>query len=208
LRRGWSVKAIQLTVPLHRAGLQWCRCSIQTSGEKSQRNFACLASPLAALRQRILAMDPELAIADVSYMDDRLRQSLWRQRFTSMVMAAFGFASLCIAVLGVFGVMSYLIARRSHEIGVRMALGATSNDILKMVLRQSGVLVVAGALSGLTGAFLVTRLLRGLLFGVEPTDPLTFGAVAGVLVLAALAASLAPARRASVTDPIRVLRMG
>jgi len=167
-----------------------------------------LASPLAALRQRILAMDPELAVADVSYMDDRLRQSLWRQRFTSMVMAAFGFASLCIAVLGVFGVMSYLIARRSHEIGVRMALGATSNDILKMVLRQSGVLVAAGALSGLTGAFLVTRLLRGLLFGVEPTDPLTFGAVAGVLVLAALAASLAPARRASVMDPIRVLRMG
>ncbi len=104
--------------------------------------------------------------------------------------------------------MSYLIARRSHEIGVRMALGATSNDILKMVLRQSGVLVVAGALSGLTGAFLVTRLLRGLLFGVEPTDPRTFGAVAGVLVLAALAASLAPARRASVMDPIRVLRMG
>ena len=167
-----------------------------------------LVSPLKAIRERIIAIDHDLAIADVSYMDERVRESLWRQRFTSMVVAAFGLAALGIAILGIFGVTSYLITLRSHELGVRMALGATSSDILSMVLRQSAVLVAIGTLVGLAGAFGLTRVLQGLLFGVEPTDPLTFALVAGVLVATAMAASLGPARKAASTDPIKTLRFG
>jgi putative ABC transport system permease protein len=167
-----------------------------------------LVSPLKAIRERIIAIDHDLAIADVSYMDERVRESLWRQRFTSMVVAAFGLAALGVAILGIFGVTSYLITLRSHELGVRMALGATSSDILSMVLRQSAVLVAIGTLVGLAGAFGLTRALQGLLFGVEPTDPLTFALVAGVLVATAMAASLGPARKAASTDPIKTLRFG
>jgi ABC-type antimicrobial peptide transport system permease subunit len=141
-------------------------------------------------------------------MDERLRASLWRQRFTSMVVAAFGLAALGVAILGVFGVTSYLIALRSHEVGVRMALGATSSDVLRMVLGQSAALVAIGTLLGLAGAFALTRVLQGLLFGVEPTDPLTFALVAGVLVVSAISASLAPARKAAHMDPIKVLWIG
>lgn len=167
-----------------------------------------LMSPLETVRQRIIGIDHDLAIADVSYMDERVRASLWRQRFTGMVVAAFGLAALGVAILGVFGVTSYLIALRSHEVGIRMALGATSTNILRMVLGQSAVLVAIGTLVGLAGAFGLTRVLQGLLFGVEPTDPLTFTLVAGVLVVTAMAASLAPARKAARMDPIKTLRLG
>jgi predicted permease len=166
-----------------------------------------LTSPLNSVRQRIIGIDHDLAIADVSYMDERLRASLWRQRFTSTVVTAFGVAALGVAILGVFGVTSYLIALRSHEVGVRMALGATSSDILRMVLGQSAVLVAIGTLVGLAGAFGFTRVLQGLLFGVEPTDPWTFALVAGVLVVTAMAVSLGPARKAARVDPIKTLRV-
>jgi putative ABC transport system permease protein len=166
-----------------------------------------LMSPLQTVRQRIVGIDHDLAIADISYMDERLRESLWRQRFTSTVVAAFGLAALGVAILGVFGVTSYLIALRSHEVGIRMALGATSGDILSMVLGQSAVLVALGAFVGLAGAFGLSRVLEGLLFGVKPTDPLTLALVAGVLVVTAMAASLAPARKAARMDAIKTLRV-
>jgi ABC-type antimicrobial peptide transport system permease subunit len=131
---------------------------------------------------------------------------LWRQRFSASVLGAFSLAALGIAILGVFGVTSYLVALRSHEIGVRMAIGARPADILKMVLGQSFVLVVMGSVIGLLGAFALTRVLQGLLFGVNPTDASTFAMVAGVLAVSSLVACLAPARRASKVDPIVALR--
>jgi ABC-type antimicrobial peptide transport system permease subunit len=121
-------------------------------------------------------------------------------------LGAFSLAALGIAVLGVFGVTSYLVALRSREIGVRMAVGARPADILKMVLGQSFVLVAIGILAGLLGAFALTRVLEGLLFGVKPTDPFTFAMVAGALAISSLVACLAPARRASKVDPIVALR--
>lgn len=164
------------------------------------------SSVLAALGQKIHGVDAELAITDASSMDQRLGDSLWRQRLSSRVLAAFSLAALGIAVLGVFGVTSYLVALRSHEIGVRMAIGAGPRDILKMVLGQSVVLVAIGTVIGLLGALGLTRILQGLLFGIEPTDSFTFAMAAGVLAVSGLAACLGPARRASKVDPIVALR--
>lgn len=161
---------------------------------------------LAAVRQRIHSVDAELATSDVKFMEERLRDSLWRPRFSARVLGAFGLAALGIAVLGVFGVTSYLVARRSHEIGVRMAVGASRANILKMVLGQGLLQVAIGITVGLAGAFALTRVLEGLLFGVKPDDPLTFGIMAGILVSAAAMACLVPAWRAAKVDPVVALR--
>ena len=161
---------------------------------------------LAAVRQRIQGIDPELATADVSLMTERVRDSLWRQRLSSSVLGAFSLAALGIAVLGVFGVTSYLVALRSREIGIRMAIGAKPADIWKMVVRQNLVLVAIGIFCGLAGAIALTRLLQGLLFGVQPGDPLTLAVVTAALTLAVLTASLIPARRAANIDPLVALR--
>ncbi len=140
-------------------------------------------------------------------MQQRLSDSLWRQRFSSSVLGAFSVAALAIAVLGLLGVTSYLVALHSHEIGVRMAVGARPADILRIVLRQSLVLVAIGIAIGLLASFGLTRLLQGLLFGIAPTDSLTFAVVVGILLLSALAACLLPARRAANVDPVVALRM-
>lgn len=161
---------------------------------------------LSEIRRRIQSIDPELATADITSMAGRLRDSLWRQRLSSSVLGAFSLAALAIAVLGVFGVTSYLVALRSHEIGVRMAIGAKPVDIWKMVLRQNLLLVVIGIVFGLAGSLALTRLLQGLLFAVRPNDPLTLTVVTVALALAAVAASLVPARRAAKVDPLAALR--
>jgi putative ABC transport system permease protein len=164
------------------------------------------ASVLTGIGQKIHGIDAELAIADVSSMDELLSESLWRQRFSANVLGAFSLSALGIAMLGVFGVTSYLVALRSHEIGVRMAIGARPGDILKMVLEEIFVLVAIGAAVGLSGAFALTRVLQGLLFGVNPTDSSTFEMVAGVLAICSMVACLVPARRAAKVDPLVVLR--
>ena len=139
-------------------------------------------------------------------MEERVRDSLWRQRLSADVLGIFSLATLGIAILGVFGVTSYLITLRSHEIGVRMAIGARPSDILRMVLLQNLALVAIGTVAGLLGAWGLTRILQGLLFGVNATDSLTFAMVAGVLVIAAMSACLIPAYRAAKVDPIVALR--
>jgi putative ABC transport system permease protein len=163
-------------------------------------------STLSAVRQRIQGIDPELATADVSLMTERLRDSLWRQRLSSSVVGMFSLAALGTAVLGVFGVTSYLVALRSREIGIRLAIGANPRDIWRMVVGQNMVLVAIGIAFGLAGAVVLTRLLQGLLFDVRPSDPFTLAMVAGALALAALTASLIPARRAASVDPMVALR--
>jgi ABC-type antimicrobial peptide transport system permease subunit len=185
----------------------------QSVSEDIWRNLFLIANTgtdpnnaVAALGQKIHGVDKELAVTDVSSMDQLLRDSLWQQRFSANILGAFSLAALGIAVLGVFGVTSYLVALRSHEIGVRMALGARPADILKMVLGQSFVLVAVGTVAGLLGAFALTRVLEGLLFGIKPTDASTFGMMAAVLALSSLAACLGPAHRAAKVDPIVALR--
>jgi len=191
----------------------WVPMTQQSVSEDIWRNLFLIANTgtdpnnaVAAIGQKIHGVDKELAITDVSSMDQLLRDSLWQQRFSANILGAFSLAALGIAVLGVFGVTSYLVALRSHEIGVRMALGARPADILKMVLGQSFVLVAVGTVAGLLGAFALTRVLQGLLFGIKPTDASTFGMMAAVLAISSLVACLGPARRAARVDPIVALR--
>ena len=191
----------------------WVPMTQQSVSEDIWRNLFLIANTgtdpnnaVAAIGQKIHAVDKELAITDVSSMDQLLRDSLWQQRFSANILGAFSLAALGIAVLGVFGVTSYLVALRSHEIGVRMALGARPADILKMVFGQSLVLVAIGTAAGLLGAFALTRVLQGLLFGIKPTDASTFAMMAAVLAFSSLVACLGPARRAAKVDPIVALR--
>ena len=192
----------------------WVPIAQQNVSEDIWRNLFLVAdtgidpmNALASVSQMIRGIDPQLAIADVSSMEQRLRDSLWRQRFSSSVLGAFGLAALGIAVLGVFGVTSYLVALRSHEIGVRMAVGARPVDILRMVLRQSFVLVAIGIGIGLLASIGLTRVLQGLLFGIKATDSLTFAVVVAILMISALVACLLPAERAANADPTVALRM-
>jgi ABC-type antimicrobial peptide transport system permease subunit len=165
------------------------------------------AAILPAIRERVKSINPDLATADVSGLSDRVRDSLWRQRLSTGVLGSFSVAALGIVVLGVFGVTSYLVALRSREIGIRIAVGAKPADIRRMVIGRCLLQVILGLAIGLAGALALTRLLRGLLFGVRPDDPLTFSFIAGTLILAAFAAALIPARRASRSDPLAALRM-
>jgi predicted permease len=191
----------------------WSPMTQQTGSEDIWRNLYLVADAATApgailpvLQQRIREIDPELAIADISPMTERVSDSLWRQRLSSNILGAFSLASLFIAILGVYGVTSYLVALRSREIGIRMALGAEPRDVWRMIVRQNFTLVAFGIAFGLGGAIALTRLLQGLLFGVRAGDPLTLGVVAGALGLAALAASIVPARRAANVDPLIALR--
>jgi len=158
------------------------------------------------LRKHIKGIDPDLATADISWMTERVSDSLWRQRLSSGILGASSLAALGIALLGVFGVTSYVVARRSREIGIRMAMGASMEDIWKMVLAHNFVQVIIGLAVGIAGSIALTRVLQGLLLGVRPGDPLTFAAVAGALALAALVASFVPAHRAARIDPVLALR--
>ena len=192
----------------------WVPIAQQSVSEDIWRNLFLVANTgvdpmnaLASVSQMIRGIDPQLAIADVSSMEQRLRDSLWRQRFGSSVLGAFSLAALGIAVLGVFGVTSYLVALRSHEFGVRLAVGARPVDILRMVLRQSFVLVAIGIGIGLLASIGLTRVLQGLLFGIKATDSLTFAVVVAILLISALVACLLPAERAAHADPIVALRM-
>jgi putative ABC transport system permease protein len=165
--------------------------------------------PLAALAQvraEFRSINPSMPLASTTTLDSLLDDSLRERRFHLALLGAFAVVALLLAALGVYGVMSHATSERTHEIGVRMALGARGADVLRMVMRQGAILAVAGAVAGLLGAAAVTRLLRGMLYGVTPLDPLAYLS-AGVLLLgAATLACYLPARRAARLDPVRALR--
>src|SRR5205085_12248220 len=121
--------------------------------------------------------------------------------FQARLLAAFSALALLLAVVGIYGVLSYGVAQRMHEIGIRVALGAVAGDVMRMVLEQTAALTLPGVVLGAFASLAATRVLAKLLFGVSPTDPVTFAAVAVLLVIAALLASLVPARRSSHVDP-------
>jgi ABC-type antimicrobial peptide transport system permease subunit len=160
-----------------------------------------------AIRQRIAQIDPQLALTDVLTMEERLGSSLWRQRFMSIAVSALGICAAAIAMLGVFGISSYLVTQRTQEIGVRLALGARSSDIFRMVMSQSFSLVLNGIAIGTLGALGLARLISGLLFGVPAADPLTFVAAPLLLGLLALLAAYLPARRAAGVDPLVAFKL-
>ena len=159
----------------------------------------------AAIRERIQAVDREVPTT-IKTFDSVVLASVADRRFTMVVLSAFGLFALFLAAVGIYGVLAYSVNRRTREIGVRMALGAARGRVLRMILRDAMRAVVPGIGVGIAGALMLTRLMSGLLYGIAPTDPLTFVAVIAVLVVVTLAASLVPARRATRVDPMEAIR--
>jgi putative ABC transport system permease protein len=139
-------------------------------------------------------------------MNERLSDVVAEPRFQTLLLGLFGLLALVLVIAGVYGVVSYSVAQRAQEIGVRMALGAGARDVLRLVIGQGMKLVLAGMAIGLAGALALTRLMKTLLFGVSAYDPLTFGSIALLLALVALLACWIPARRATRVNPIIALR--
>jgi putative ABC transport system permease protein len=164
-------------------------------------------SKLSALaRQQIQAVDQDVPVASVCTMDEYLGGATAMRRFQTGLLGSFAGLAVLLAMVGIYSVVAYSVAQRTHELGVRMALGAQQADVLKLVLGQGMALTLLGVATGLAGAAALTRLLSGLLHGVRPGDPATFLGVPLVFGAVALAASYIPARRATRVDPITALR--
>jgi len=161
---------------------------------------------VAAVRDAIRAIDPQQPLSDITTMKEHLAEVLVRERFSAILMGSLAAIGLLLAAIGLYGVMAYSVTQRTGEIGVRMALGARTRDILRLVLGHGFVLVSTGLAIGLFLALASTRALAGTLYGISPTDPFTFTVAALFLILVALLACLIPARRASLVNPIEALR--
>ena len=164
------------------------------------------ASLAAAVRTAVWEIDKDQPISNIKTMEEILGDSIARQRFSMLLLGIFAGVALLLAAVGIYGVMSYSVAQRTHEIGIRMALGAQTGAVLKLAVGYGLKLVVAGVLIGLVAAFALTRLMATLLFGVTPTDPATFALISLLLVGVAAVASYIPARRATKVDPLVALR--
>jgi putative ABC transport system permease protein len=165
------------------------------------------ASALAgAMRKAVAKVDANVPVSEVATMDDVVKDATAGTRFNLLLLGSFAGVALALAAVGIYSVISYGVSRRTHEIGIRMALGASRVELLSMVVRQGMVVALAGAGAGLLGALALTGWIGSLLYGVAATDPLTFGVVSGLLILVAVLASYLPARRASKIDPLTALR--
>jgi ABC-type antimicrobial peptide transport system permease subunit len=145
-------------------------------------------------------------VYSIQAMDKIIADSLARQRFSMILLGIFAALALALSCLGIYGVISYLVGQRTNEIGIRMALGAQRNDVLRLILGRGAKLILIGVIAGMAASLALTRLMAGLLFAVSAYDPVTFLGVACLLVLVALVASYIPARRGMRVDPIVALR--
>ena len=160
----------------------------------------------AGLRRAVASVDPNEPVSGIRTMDDVVRKLVVPRQFKLALLGSFALLALALGAVGLYGVISYAVTERTHEIGIRMALGAERNDVLRLVIGQGFKLTLMGVGLGIAGALALTRFLSSLLYGVKPTDPLTFGAVSLILVAVALLASYLPARRAARVDPMVALR--
>jgi len=159
-----------------------------------------------AIRREVWALDRNIPVTDVQTMEQILETVTVQQRFNTTLLGIFATAALVLAAVGIYGVLSYSVTQRTHEIGIRMALGAQTRDVLRLVIVQGMKLALAGVVIGLGGAFVLTRLMEKLLFGVGTSDPATFAAVGLLIPIVALLACYLPARRATQVDPLTSLR--
>lgn len=191
----------------------WVPLSQQSVGEDVFRRLSVVVrsnieptSQIAAIRSQIRQIDKDLALTSVQTLDALMQNTIWRQRLAASTLAALGLAGLLVASLGVFAVVSFLVGRRTHEIGVRMALGCGPHEIVRLVISENVRTIIAGIAAGLLLAAALSRYLASLLYGVESTDLRTFAASAFTLAVTALLACYFPARRASRVDPLTALR--
>jgi predicted permease len=161
---------------------------------------------LPTIRRQVTQLDPSLPIAQVRLMEDVIAAASARPRFLTVLLSMFSFVALALAAMGIYGVMSFIVARRTQEFGIRMAIGARPVDVLNLVFKQGLQIGIVGVAFGLGGAFVLTRFIRQLLFGVAAFDPITFAATAALLLLVIASACYFPARRATHVDPIVALR--
>jgi len=183
--------------------------ALQIPGNSIGITMRTTGDPLAmvnAARLEVSTLDPNLPLARIATMEQRLADSVARQRFSIQLMGAFAAIAAILAAIGIYGVLAYLVDQRRREIGIRMALGAGTGNVLKLVLGQGTLPVAIGLVGGIAGAFALTRLLKSLLYEVSATDPLVFAGVSGGLIAVALIAMSVPARRATRVDPLEALR--
>jgi predicted permease len=188
---------------------QW---HIATGGNLIRGGFVVVRTtgdPMAvasSVRGAIRGLDATLPVANIRPMSEVLATSLATPRLTGFLLGTFAAIALTLAAVGIYGVLSYLVARRTHEIGIRLAVGADRGQVMMLILKQGVTLAGAGIVAGLGAAFLLTRVMQSLLYQVTPTDPLTFALVSGALIVVALIASAVPAFRATRVSPLIALR--
>ena len=193
-----STPMMEAYVPRPQTDIGWGFLAVRSSGPP--------ATVTGAIREVIAGVDPAVPIFEMKTMEQYIADSVSERRFALLLISSFAGVALLLAALGLYGVLAYAVSRRTQEIGIRVALGAMRRDILRLVFAQASKMVVVGLVAGIAAALAVARVLASQLFGVGPSDPLTFGVVVLTLVLVAAAACYIPARRAMRVDPLTALR--
>jgi putative ABC transport system permease protein len=190
--------AMALYVPHAQYPVQFMTLVARTSGDPAEM--------IGTIRKTVQGLDADQVPTNVATMEEVMTNSIQSRRFPMFVLGGFAALALVLAAVGIYGVMSYVVAQRTHEIGIRMALGARTSNVLRLIVGNGLWLAIMGVLLGAAGAFGLTRLMKSLLFGVVPTDVWTFVVVAAGLIAVALVACYLPARRATKIDPLTALR--
>jgi putative ABC transport system permease protein len=196
----------QLPIPIDSPMAQGQPVTIPRGASLAVRSASDPETLTNSIRNAVREIDPDQPIAFVQTMDDIVAQTITPQKFATWMLGLFAAVALLLAALGIYGVMAYSVVQRTHEIGIRMALGAERKDVLRMIVGQGMKLTLIGVAVGLIGSFLVTRAMSDLLYGVKASDPITYGGVAVALSAVALLSCLLPARRATKVDPMIALR--
>jgi len=164
------------------------------------------ASLARAVKSAVWSVDRNLPVSHVETLENTIGNATWQSRFSLLLIGMFSALALVLAMIGIYGVMAYEVAQRTHEIGIRMALGANRGGIASLIARQSLPVALIGIACGLGAAAALAKLMRGMLYEIDPADPLTFASVAALVLIVATLAALVPARRAMRVDPMIALR--